>query len=147
VLLAVLALSSSTAFVTQRSVYGKPGGADYSEIARFIKANSRPHDCVVFGFADHEPLLAVAAARPDVFVHLNDVAAGVSGAYAAQLWTQDLPLDSDAVRPRLAACTVLWAIIDRKTPSPVVDAAKRQGFEVDQEWALHRSVVVRLKRP
>jgi len=47
----------------------------------------------------------------------------------------------------LALCTVLWAIIDRNTPSPVVDAAKREGFEVDQEWALHRSMVIRLKRP
>jgi mannosyltransferase len=146
VILAVLALSSSTAYVTQRSVYGKPGGADYSEIADVIKTNSRPHDCVAFGFADHEPLRASAAARPDAFVHLEDVASGVPGAYAAQLWTQDLPLDSDAVRQRLAACTVLWAIIDRKTPSPLVDAAQRQGFKVDQKWALNRSVVIRLKR-
>jgi mannosyltransferase len=147
VLLVMLALSSSTAFVTQRSVYGKPGGADYSEIATVIKANSRPHDCVVFGFADHEPLRAAAAARPNAFAHLNDVAGGVSGADAAQLWTQDLPVYSDAVRPRLAACTVLWAIVDRKTAPPVVDAAKRQGFEVGQEWVLNRSTVVRLKRP
>lgn len=145
-ILAILALSSSTAYVTQRSTYGKPGGADYSEIARVIKANSRPHDCVAFGFAQHEPLRAAAAARPDAFVHLDDVAAGVTGAYAAQLWTQDLPLDSDAVRQRLAACTVLWAVIDRKTPSPLVDTARRQGFTVDQEWALNRSMVTRLKR-
>ena len=145
VILAVLALSSSTAYVTQRSVYGKPGGADYSEIADVIKTNSRPHDCVAFGFADHEPLRAAAAARADAFNDLNDVAAGVPGPYAAQLWTQDLPLDSDAVRQRLAACTVLWAIIDRKTPSSLVDAAQRQGFKADQEWALNRSVVIRLK--
>jgi mannosyltransferase len=147
VLMVFLALSSSTAFVTQRSVYGKPGGADYSQIARVIKAHSRPHDCVVFGYAGHEPLRAVAAARPDTFAHLDDVAAGVSGADAAQLWTQDLPLDSDVVRPRLAACTVLWAIIDRKTPSPVLDAAKRRGFQVDRKWVLNRSTIIRLKRP
>jgi mannosyltransferase len=113
---------------------------------RVIKANSRPNDCVAYGFADHHPLRAAAAARPDAFVQLNDVAAGVSGAYAAQLWTQDLPLDSDEVRTRLGACTVLWAIIDRKTPSPIVDAAKRQGFKVDREWAPNRTVVIRLKR-
>jgi mannosyltransferase len=146
ILLAVLALGSSTAFVTQRSFYGKPRGADYSVIVRVIKANSRPNDCVAYGFADHHPLRAAAAARPDAFVQLNDVAAGVSGAYAAQLWTQDLPLDSDEVRTRLGACTVLWAIIDRKTPSPIVDAAKRQGFKVDREWAPNRTVVIRLKR-
>lgn len=145
-ILVVLALSSSTAYVTQRSTYGKPGGADYSEIASVIKANSRPHDCVAFGFAHHEPLRAAAAARPDAFVHLDDVAAGLSGAYAAQLWTQDLPFDSDPVRQRLAACTALWVIIDRKTPSPLVGTAQRQGFKVDQEWALNRSVIIRLKR-
>jgi mannosyltransferase len=146
-LLAVLALSSSTAFMmTQRSVYGKPGGADYSQIARVIQFNCRPRDCVAHGFADHEPLGAAAAARPDAFDDLNAVAAGVPGAYAAQLWTQGLPLDSDAVRQRLAACTVLWAIIDRKTPSPLVDTAQRQGFKVDQGWAVNRSVVIRLKR-
>jgi hypothetical protein len=47
------------------------------------------------------------------------------------LWTQGLALDSDAVRQRLAACTVLWAIIDRKTPSPLVDTVQRQGLKVD----------------
>jgi mannosyltransferase len=145
-LLVLLALSSSTAFLTQRSRYGKPGGADYSEIASVIKTNSRPHDCVVFGSADHEPLRAAAAARPDAFGHLDDVAAGIPGAYAAQLWTQDLPLDSDAVKPRLANCTVLWAVIDRSTPSPVVNVAEQQGFTVDRQWMLHRSNVIRLKR-
>jgi mannosyltransferase len=147
VILIIVALSSSTAFVTQRSVYGKPGGADYSQIANLVKTNSRPHDCVAFGSADHEPLRAAAAARPDAFARLDDVAAGVPGPYAAQLWTQDLPLGSDAVRPRLAACTVLWAIVDRTTPSPVVNLAERQGFKLDHEWILHRSKVIRLKRP
>jgi len=146
VILAVLTVTSSTAFVTQRSVYGKPGGADYSEIARVVKANSRPHDCLAFGTAAHEPLRAAAAARPDAFARLDDVAAGVPGPYAAQLWTQDLPLDSDAVRPRLAACTVLWAVVDRTTPSSVVNIAQRQGFKVDREWVLHRSNVIRLQR-
>jgi mannosyltransferase len=145
-ILAVLTLSSSTAFVTQRSVYGKPGGADYSEIAHVMKTNSRPHDCVAFGSAGHEPLRAAATARFDAFAQLDDVAAGVPGPYAAQLWTQDLPLDSDAVRPRLAACQVLWAIVDRATPSPVVNVAKRQGFKVDHEWILHRSTVILLNR-
>jgi len=70
----------------------------------------------------------------------------LSGAEAAQLWSQDLPLDSDIVRPRLAACPVLWAVIDRGTPSPIVDAAKRQGFAFDREWTLNRSTVIRLKR-
>ncbi|MBS4728376.1 mannosyltransferase [Mycobacterium sp. SM1] len=146
VLLTMLALSSSTAFVTQRSTYGKPGGADYSEIARVIKSSSRPHDCVVFGFAGREPLRAAAAARPDAFAQLNDVAAGVSGADAAQLWAQDLPLDSAVVRRRLAVCPVLWAIIDRKMPSPVVDAARRLGFVIDREWVLNRSTVIRLTK-
>ncbi|EID14156.1 transmembrane protein [Mycobacterium xenopi RIVM700367] len=143
-ILAILALSSATAFVTQRGRYGKTGGADYSEIARVINANSKPHDCIVFGAADNEPLRAAAAARPDAFAQLDDVAAGVPGAYAAQLWTQDLPLDSDVVKPRLARCTVLWAIVDRTTPAPVVDAAQRQGFRVDHEQTLNRSKVIRL---
>lgn len=146
VLLAMLALSSSTAFVTQRSSYGKPGGADYSAIAHVLQTNSRPHDCVAFGFAQHEPLRAAAAARPDAFSQLNDVTAGVTGAYAAQLWTQELPLDSDTVRPRLAVCTVLWVIVDRQTPSPLVVIAERQGFTVDQRWNLNRSKVFRLKK-
>lgn len=146
-LLVLLALSSSTAFLTQRSKYGKPGGADYSEIATVIKTNSRPHDCVVFAAANHEPLRAAAAARPEAFRHLDDVAAGTPGSYAAQLWTQDLPLDSDAVKPRLARCTVLWAVIDRSTPSPAVNVAEQQGFTVDHQWILHRSNVIRLKRP
>ena len=146
-MLTLLALSSGTAYATQRSSYGKPGGADYSAIADVIKSNSQPHDCVVFGFAQHEPLRAAAAARPDAFAQLDDVAAGVSGAYAAQLWTQDLPVDSDTVRPRLASCTVLWAIIDRETPTPVVEAAQRQGLTIDRQWQLNRSRVVRLKRP
>ncbi len=145
-LLAVLALSSSTAFATQRSPYGKPGGADYSAVANVIAANSRPHDCVAFGFAQHEPLRAVAAARPGAFAGLDDVAAGVSGAYAAQLWTQDLPLDSDPVRSRLAACRVLWAIVDSATPTPVVNDAEQQGFSVDHRWKLNRSIVIRLKK-
>ncbi len=145
-LLAVLALSAGTAFLTQRSSYGKPGGADYSAIADVISANARPHDCVAFGFAQHEPLRAVAAARPDAFTGLDDVAAGVSGAYAAQLWTQDLPLESDIVRSRFAACAVLWAIIDSATPSTVIDDAQRQGFTVDREWKLNRSIVVRLRK-
>jgi mannosyltransferase len=145
-LLAVLALSAGTAFLTQRSSYGKPGGADYSAIADVISANARPHDCVAFGFAQHEPLRAVAAARPDAFTGLDDVAAGVSGAYAAQLWTQDLPLESDIVRSRFAACAVLWAIIDSATPSPIINDAQRQGFTVDREWKLNRSIVVRLRR-
>ena len=146
VLLAVLAVSASTAFLTQRSPYGKPGGADYSAIVDVISTNSRPHDCVAFGFAQHEPLRAVAAARPDAFTGLNDVATGVSGAYAAQLWTQDLPLDSDPVRSRLAECRVLWAIVDSETPSPILNEADRQGFTVDHKWSLHRSVVTRLEK-
>jgi mannosyltransferase len=146
VLLAVLAFSSSTAFLTQRSVYGKPGGADYSAIAKVISANARPGDCVAFGFAQHEPLRAVAAAHPDVFAGLDDVAAGVSGAYAAQLWTQDLPFDSDPVRVRLAACRVLWAVVDSLTPSPIVGEADRQGFVFDKKWKVNRSMVIRLKR-
>jgi mannosyltransferase len=146
VLLAVLALSTSTAFLTQRSPYGKPGGADYSAVAQVISANARPGDCVAFGFAQHEPLRAVAAARPDAFAGLDDVAAGVSGAYAAQLWTQDLPFDSDPVRERSAACRVLWAIIDSWTTSLVVDEAEQQGFVVDRKWKLNRSIVIRLKR-
>ncbi|WP_139798024.1 glycosyltransferase family 39 protein [Mycobacterium noviomagense] len=145
-ILTVLTLSSSTAFVTQRSPYGKPGGADYSEIARVVKTNSRAHDCVAFGSVEHEPLRAAAAARPDAFARLDDVAAGVPGPYAAQLWTQDLPLDSDAVRPRLAACTTLWAIVDRSAPSPVLNATEQQGFKVNHEWILHRSKVIRLQR-
>ncbi|MGC2654637.1 MAG: mannosyltransferase [Mycobacterium sp.] len=144
--LAVLAVSAGTAFLTQRSAYGKPGGADYSAVAQVISANARPRDCVSFGYAQHEPLRAVAAARPDAFAGLDDVAAGVSGAYAAQLWTQDLPFDSDPVRSRLAACRVLWAIIDSLTPSPIVNEAERQGFTVDQTWKLNRSIVIRLKR-
>ena len=72
---------------------------------------------------------------------------GVSGADAAQLWSEDLPLDSDIVKPRLAVCQVLWAVIDRTTPSPVMDAAERQGFAVHREWTLNRSIVVRLRRP
>ncbi len=146
VLLTVVALSSSTAFVTQHSLYGKPGGADYSAIAQVVKVNSRPQDCVAFGFAADKPLRAAAAARPDAFAALNDVAAGVPAAYAAQLWSQDLPLESDEVKPRLAACTVLWVIVDRAAPSPVVDAAQRQGFTTDQEWVLNRSKVIRMKR-
>jgi len=146
VLLAVLALGSSTAFVAQRGRYSKPGGADYSEIAAVIETYSGPRDCVAFGFAANEPLRAAAAGRPAAFADLNDVAAGVSGAEAAQLWSQDLPLDSDMVRPRLATCAVLWVVIDRETPSPIVDAAKRQGFAIDREWTLNRSTVIRLKR-
>ncbi|MDI3315957.1 MAG: mannosyltransferase [Mycobacterium sp.] len=145
-LLAVLALSSSTAFTTQRSTYGKPGGADYSEIARVIKSHSQPHDCVVFGLAGPEPLRAAAAAHPDAFAYLDDVAAGISGAEAAQLWTQDLPLDSAVVRQRLTVCAVLWAIIDHKTPSSLVAEAKQLGFEIDREWALNRSTVIRMTR-
>ncbi|MBV8927538.1 MAG: mannosyltransferase, partial [Mycobacteriaceae bacterium] len=101
-LLVALAVSSSTAFVTQRSRYGKPGGADYSAVADLIAHNARPHDCVAFGYAPREPLRAIAAARPDAFAQLDDVAAGMPAADAAQLWAADLPLDSDAVRPRLA---------------------------------------------
>jgi mannosyltransferase len=148
VLLAVLAASSSTAFVTQREPYAKPGGADYSAIADLIEANSRPQDCIAFaiasGIGGPEPLRASAAARPAAFAHLDDVAAGISGADAAQLWSEDLPLDSDIVRPRLAGCSVLWLVIDRATPSPLMDSAKRQGFGVDREWNLHRSLVARL---
>ena len=107
--------------LTQRSANGKPGAADYSAVADVVAANSRPQDCVTFGFAQHEPLRAIAAARPDAFAGLDDVAAGVSGAYAAQLWTQSLPLDGDLVRSRLTACRVLWAVVDRSTPSPVVN--------------------------
>ena len=146
VLLVILALSAGTAFVEQRGRYAKPGGADYSQIADLIGGVAKPHDCVVFGFAGQEPLRASAAARPDAFAALRDVAAGVSGADAAQLWTQDLPLGSDIVKPRLAACPVLWAVVDRWAPAPVVDAAKQQGFAVDRQWTLNRSIVVRLKR-
>ncbi|WP_163753385.1 glycosyltransferase family 39 protein [Mycobacterium botniense] len=143
-LLAVLAASSSTAFITQRGRYGKPGAADYSAVADLIEHGARPHDCVVFGAAPREPLRAIAAARPGAFVPLDDVAAGVSGAEAAQLWSQDLPLDSDTVRPRLAACATLWVIVDRRVPSPVTSAAERQGFAVDQHWVLRRTVVLRM---
>jgi len=85
--------------------------------------------------------------RAAAFAHVDDLAAGVSGADAAQLWSEDLPLDSDIVKPRLAVCQVLWAVIDRTTPSPVMDAAERQGFAVHREWTLNRSIVVRLRRP
>ncbi len=145
-LLAVLALSAATAFLTQRSPNGKPGAADYSAVADVVAANARPRDCVAFGFAQHEPLRAIAAARPGTFAGLDDVAAGVSGAYAAQLWTQDLPLDSDPVRSRLTACRALWAVIDRSTPSSVVNDAERQGFAIDDQWKFNRSIVVRLRR-
>lgn len=142
--LAVLAISSSTAFRTQRSRYGKPGDADYSVVADMIAAQAHPSDCVVFGYAPREPLRAIAAARPAAFAVLDDVAGGVSGADAAQLWTEDLPLDSDAVRSRLAGCTVLWAIVDRQPYPPVLSAAEQQGFAVDRRWVLPRTVVVRL---
>lgn len=143
-LLMVLAISSSTAFVTQRGRYGKPGGADYSAVADLIAANIRPHDCVVFGMAPREPLRAIAASRPNAFAALDDVAAGMPAPDAAQLWAEDLPLDSDPVRPRLAACAVLWAIDDRQSPSPAASAAEQQGFAVDRRWILNRTVVVRL---
>ncbi len=145
-LLAMLTLASSTAFVTQRSRYGKPGGADYSAIADVVESTARPHDCVAYGYAKHEPLRAAAAARPNAFRRLDDIAAGVPGDYAAQLWTQDLPLDSGPVQQRLAACTVLWIVIDRETPSPLLNTARRQGFRVDQQWNLNRSSVIRLNR-
>ncbi len=146
VLLSVLAMSAGTAFLTQRSPNGKPGAADYSAVADVVAANSRPQDCVAFGFAQHEPLRAIAAARPDAFAGLDDVAAGVSGAYAAQLWTQDLPLDSDLVRSRLTACRVLWAVVDRSTPSPVVNDAEQQGFTIDDQWKFNHTTVFRLRR-
>jgi mannosyltransferase len=146
-LLAVLALASSTAFVTQRGRYAKPGGADYSAIADVIAANARAHDCVAFGFAGQKPLRAAAAARPAAFAGLNDVAAGVSAADAAQLWAQDLPLDGDTVKPRLATCAVLWLVVDRGTPSADITSAQQQGFVVDRQWTLNRSAVLRLQRP
>jgi mannosyltransferase len=144
--LAALALSAGTAFLTQRSSYPKPGGADYSAVADVVSANARPRDCVAFSHAQHEPLRAIAAARPDAFTGLDDVAAGVSGAYAAQLWTQDLPLQSESVRSRLTGCAVLWAIIDSATPTQTVNDAQSQGFKVDRQWKLNRSIVVRLRR-
>ncbi len=145
--LVLLALASSTAFTTQRSRYGKPGGADYSAIADVVQRNARGHDCIAYGFAKHEPLRAAAAARPNAFRRLDDVAAGAPGDYAAQLWTQDLPLDSDTVRPRLAACTVLWLVIDSETPSALFKTAEQQGFRINQQWNLNRSTVSRLSRP
>ncbi len=146
VLLVLLALAASTAFATQRSRYGKPGGADYSAIADVVQRNARPHDCVAYGFARHEPLRAAAAAQPAAFSRLDDVTAGVPGDYAAQLWTQDLPLDNDTVKPRLAICAVLWIVIDRATPSPLVNTAEQQGFRVSQQWNLHRSTVLRMAK-
>ncbi|HUO40899.1 MAG TPA: mannosyltransferase [Mycobacterium sp.] len=146
VLLAGLVLSAGTAYVTQRGRYAKPGEADYSAIADVIAAHARPHDCVAFGFAGGKPLRAAAAARPAAFARLNDVAAGVPAASAAQLWTEDLPLDSVDVRPRLVACRVLWAVVARDTPSSLLDAAGQQGFVVDQRWTLSRDAVVRLDR-
>ncbi|MBY0442647.1 MAG: hypothetical protein K2Q25_11025, partial [Mycobacteriaceae bacterium] len=143
-LVAILVLSCSTAFVTQRSRYGKPGGADYSVVADMIATYARPHDCVIFGSAPREPLRAIAAARPAAFALLDDVAVGVSGPEAAQLWSQDLPLDSDAVRSRLASCAVLWAIVDRQPDPPLVRAAQQYQFSVDRRWILPRTMVVRL---
>ena len=145
-LLGVLALSASTAFVGQRNLEGKPGGADYFVAAELIATHAHPRDCVIFGSAPREPLRAIATTRPAAFALLDDVAAGVSGPEAAQLWSQDLPWDSDVVRPRLANCAVLWVIVDQQPDPPLVSAARHQRFSVDQRWVLHRTVVLRLSR-
>jgi len=77
--LALLALTSQGAFLTQRETYAKPGQADYSAIANVVAAQAKPGDCVAFDMTIFGPLRAAAAARPDAFVGLNDVAAGVPG--------------------------------------------------------------------
>jgi mannosyltransferase len=145
-LLALLALISQGAFFTQRETYPKPGRADYSAIANVVAAQAKPGDCVAFDMTIYGPLRAVAGARPDAFMGLNDVAAGASASDSGQLWTEDLPLDSDTVTQRLAGCSALWTLVPLDAPSPVIDAAAKQGLMVAHQWTLNRNAVVLLRR-
>jgi mannosyltransferase len=79
-------------------------------------------------------------------VGLNDVAAGASASDSGQLWTEDLPLDSDTVTQRLAGCSALWTLVPLDAPSPVIDAAAKQGLMVAHQWTLNRNAVVLLRR-
>jgi mannosyltransferase len=146
VVLAVLALASLNAFVAQRKTEAKPGGGDYSAIADVVAAQAKPGDCVTFDTKPYEPLRAAAVAYPDAFAHLNDIAAGVSGAYRAQLFARDLPLDSAQVAARLRGCSRLWAVIGRADPSRILDAATAQQLVIERRWVLTTNEVVLLGR-
>ena len=146
IVLTVLALASLLASVAQRKTYAKPGGGDYSAIADVIAAQAKPGDCVAFDTKPREPLRAAAVAYPDAFAGLNDIAAGVPGAYAAQLWAQDLPVDSGEVTARLRTCSRLWAVIGRANPSRVLDAATKQQLVIERRWVLKTDEVVLLGR-
>jgi mannosyltransferase len=146
VVLAVLALASLAAFVAQRKTDAKPDGGDYSAIAGVIAAQAKPGDCVAFDTKPYEPLRAAAVTYPDAFAHLNDISAGVPGAYRAQLFARDLPLDSEEVAARLQTCSRLWAVIGRADPARVLDAATAQQLVIERRWVLATNEVVLLER-
>jgi mannosyltransferase len=144
--LTVLALASLPAFAEQRKTDAKPGGGDYSAIAGTVAAQAKPGDCIAFDTKSYEPLRAAAVAYPHAFANLHDVEAGMSGAYRAELLTQDLHPDSGKVAARLRSCSRLWAVIGRATPSRVLDAATKQQLVIERRWVLTTDEVVLLRR-
>jgi mannosyltransferase len=146
VVLTVLALASLATFLGQRKTDAKPGGADYLAIADTVAAQAKPGDCVAFDNKSYEPLRAVAVVYPHAFENLHDIEAGMSGAYRAELLTQDLLPDSGEVAARLRSCSRLWAVIGRATPSRVLDAATKQQLVIDRRWVLTSDEVVLLRR-
>jgi mannosyltransferase len=146
IVLTVLALASLAAFVAQRKTDAKPGGGEYSAIRDIIAAQAKPGDCVAFDTKPHVPLRAAAVAYPHAFADLNDITAGVPGAYRAQLLSQDLHFDSGEVAARLRSCSRLWAVIDGANPSRVLDAATKQQLVIERRWVLKTDEVVLLGR-
>jgi mannosyltransferase len=144
--LTVLALASLTAFVGQRKTDAKPGGGDYSAIAAVVAAQAKPGDCVAFDTKSYEPLRAAAIAYPRPFVDLDDIGAGMSGAYRAELLTQDLPPDSEQVGARLRNCSRLWLVIGGPSPSRLLRAATKQQLVIERRWVLETDEVLLLGR-
>ncbi|WP_143690478.1 glycosyltransferase family 39 protein [Williamsia sterculiae] len=112
---AVLALGVAAvpAFVAQRSVYGKVGGTDFSQVADFVGRHARPGDCVAFErTASWSPVSerVVKQAKPRDFRNVRDIGPSTPAARAHVLWDLDRPETDYAAWAR--TCSVMWVVTD-----------------------------------
>lgn len=163
VVLVIFAVAALPNYVQQRGDYAK-FGADYSQVADTIAAQSSPGDCFLLDETvpwRPRPIRALPASRPEAFEDLVDVGLREPATVPNFLWDRNLP--PERVVDRIAACDVLWTIAGKNParadyeegaalpPGPRFAASSAftvpdaLGFQIVERWqfnytALNKSV-------
>ncbi|OZG26435.1 hypothetical protein BH683_024020 [Williamsia sp. 1138] len=157
VVLIVFAVAVLPNYVHQRGDYAK-FGADYSQVADTIAAQSSPGDCFLLDETVRwrpRPIRALPASRPEAFENLVDVGLREPATVPNFLWDRSLP--PDRVVDRIADCDVLWTIAGKNpavpdhergsaldpgaqfAASPAFGVPSALGFRIVERWQFNYS--------